>query len=95
MKGYTPRGVLPALIMGLAGLLLFAAAASAQQDVPRMTKEELKSIMGKAGVVIFDVRSEHDWKDAESMIQGAVREDPLKTAEWIEKYGKEKTLVFY
>jgi hypothetical protein len=29
------------------------------------------------------------------MIQGAVREDPLKTAEWMEKYGKDKTLVFY
>ena len=95
MKRRTMHGGLLALINALISLFLFSVVASAQQDVPRMTKEELKSLMGKADVVIIDVRSEHDWKDVDRMIQGAVREDPLKTAEWMEKYGKDKTLVFY
>jgi rhodanese-related sulfurtransferase len=94
MKGCPPRvGLL--LVVGLVGALLLGGVASAQQDVPRITKEDLKPLIGKADVVIIDVRAEHDWKDEDMMIQGAVREDPLKVADWMDKYGKEKTLVFY
>lgn len=83
------------LVGWLVGVGLTAGVTFAQQDVPRITKEDLKPLMGKADVVIIDVRSEHDWKDSDMMIQGAVREDPLKVAEWMDKYSKEKTLVFY
>jgi len=94
MKRFLSHAGLLLLTISLIGALL-GGVARAQQDVPRITKEDLKSLLGKADVVVIDVRSEHDWRDADTVIQGAVREDPLKAAEWMDKYSKDKTLVFY
>jgi rhodanese-related sulfurtransferase len=69
--------------------------ASAQQDIPRMTKEDLKPLLGNADVVIIDVRSKPDWEENTLMIKAAVREDPTQVASWMDKYPKDKTLVFY
>lgn len=64
--------------------------------VPRMTKEELKSMLDHPDVIIVDVRLEDGWKKSEWKIKGAVREDPEKDIKsWADKYSKEKTLVFY
>jgi len=49
-----------------------------QLTVPKMTKEELKSLLGNPDVIIIDVRAEDDWKEAKWKIQGAVREDSEK-----------------
>ena len=64
--------------------------------VPRITKEELKSMIDRADVVIVDVRLEDGWKNSEWKIKGAVRENPEKEIQsWADKYPKEKTLIFY
>ena len=64
--------------------------------VPRMTKEELKSLLGNPDVVILDVRIASEWKRGDLKIMGAVREDPEKDYRtWASKYPKDKTLVFY
>jgi len=42
----------------------------------RISKEDLKPLLGKADVAIIDVRSDHDWKDADMMIQGASGKTP-------------------
>jgi hypothetical protein len=64
--------------------------------VPRMTKEELKSMLGQPDVVVADVRLNEEWKKSESKIKSAVREDPEKDIKtWADKYSKDKTLVFY
>ena len=84
--------------IGLAVLLLivaFIGQALAAQDPPRMTKEELKGLMGKPDVVIIDVRAKSDWEGSKEKIQGAVREDPKKVKDWAAKYPKDKTLIFY
>ena len=66
------------------------------EDVPRMTKEELKPLLGNQEVIIVDVRSGSDWNGSKEKIQGAVREDPSKqTKSWADKYSPEKTLVLY
>jgi hypothetical protein len=66
------------------------------KETPRMTKEELKDLMGKPDVVIIDVRAKGDWEGSKEKIQGAVREDPNKsTNSWANKHPKDKTLVFY
>ena len=63
---------------------------------PRMTKEELKSMLGQPDVVVVDVRVAEEWKKSEWKIKGAVREDPEKDIKtWADKYSKDKTLVFY
>ena len=46
--------------------------------VPRMTKEELKSLLGNPGIVVVDVRIADDWKRSDSKIKGAIRENPEK-----------------
>ncbi len=76
------------------GLFLTVGAVSAV-EAPRMTKEELKPMMGDANVAIIDVRAGHDWEESKSKIKGAVREDPSKVQEWISKYPKDKTIVLY
>ncbi len=67
-----------------------------EPGIPRMTKEQLKPLMGTPGVIILDVREPDDWNKSREKITGAVREDPEKDAKiWAEKYPKDKTLVFY
>ncbi len=65
------------------------------EDVPRMTPEELKGMIGNPNLVIIDVRANVDWLGSNLKIEGAVREDPKKVRAWMEKYPKDKTLVFY
>ena len=81
---------LVAVSMGFVG-----GVASAQEDVPRITKEDLKPLVGNPDVVIIDVRAKSDWEENTLMIKGAVREDPTQVASWMDKYPKDKTLVFY
>ena len=82
--------VLAALWTALAG-----SAAYAQQDVPRMTKEDLQPLLANPDVIVIDVRAKSDWEGDALMVRGAVREDPSKVESWMEKYPKDKTLVFY
>lgn len=64
-------------------------------EVPRITKEDLKSIMDQSDVIIIDVRYGNDWTGSDLKIKGAIREDPDGLKSWAKKYPKEKTLVFY
>jgi rhodanese-related sulfurtransferase len=80
------------LIFIMVGILsTFAKSA----DVPRMTKDELKAMLGNQDLVIVDVRLGKDWTDNGLKIQGAVREDPESVKTWAEKYSKDKTFVLY
>jgi len=80
------------LIFLMAGILtVFAKSA----DVPRMTKDELKAMLGNPDLVILDVRAQKDWKGGDSKIKGAIREDPKSVKSWAEKYSKDKTFVLY
>ena len=64
--------------------------------VPRMTKEDLKSLLDNPDVIILDVRIAGEWKKGDLKIVGSVREDPEKDyRSWASKYPKDKTLVFY
>ena len=65
-------------------------------EAPRITREQLLSMMGKPETVILDVRESGSWKGSKQKIRGAVREDPEKDVQgWSDKYPKDKTLVFY
>ena len=65
------------------------------EEIPRMTKEELKGTLGKPEVIIIDVRANADWSGSKLKIKGAVRQDPRKVTSWMDKYPKNKTIVFY
>jgi hypothetical protein len=80
------------MAMFLVGLVQVVFAAD---NVPKMTKEELKTQLGNPDFIILDVRTDHDWQDSSTMIKGAFREDVRKFGSWITKYPKEKTIIFY
>jgi hypothetical protein len=92
MKEKLPTILQYLLIFILVGLFANAAVA---EDVSRMTKEELKSMIGDPKLVVIDVRTGNDWNGSKSKIKGAVREEPRKATSWAEKYDKQKTYVLY
>ena len=79
-------------------LVAFVGCASTARyrgvDTPRMTKAELKAILGSPDLVVIDVRQGGDWKKSAIKIKGAVRESPRDIA-WASKYPKGKTIVLY
>ncbi len=77
------------------GLLLFGVLAAGAANVPRMDKDQLKALLGKPELALVDVRSGSDWQESIQKIAGAVREDPDQVETWMNKYPKDKTLVFY
>jgi hypothetical protein len=66
-------------------------------SAPRITKEELKSMLGDPNLVIVDVRRDRDWNSSEYKIKGAVRgnPDPDKVESWASRYGSDNTFVVY
>ena len=87
-------------ILFVAVVTVFAVAAvfampAAAQEAKRMTIEELKGMLGNPDLVIVDVRRDGDWNSSAIKVKGALREDPEKVDTWMNKYPKDKTLVFY
>ena len=79
-------------IFFVAGLLAtFAIAAGVQ----KITKDELKAMLGNPDLIVMDVRHGLDWNGSDLKIQGAVREDPNVVESWANKYPKDKIFVFY
>jgi len=92
------------LVMGLVLALLVvgpsprAGAADEElpyPEIPRITKEQLKEMLGKPDVLIFDCRPVEQWKYSDQMIPGAIHEDPLAVKSWADKYDKKKKIVIY
>lgn len=79
------------LILALASVW----ASSALAEIKKITKEELKPLVGSAEVVIVDTRLGKDWEASEKKIKGAVREDPRAVETWASKYNKNKQVVLY
>jgi predicted sulfurtransferase len=76
-------------------LSLLAASAANAQEVPRISKDELKAKLKSPDLVLIDVRIDREYESSEWKITGAIREDPSKTAEWITKFPKDKLIVLY
>jgi len=83
------------LFVVLAVLFAWSATVSAAggDGVPRLTKDELKSLLGNPDVVVLDVR--FDGNLAPSRIAGAVHEEPDKVDSWAGKYARGKRIVLY
>jgi hypothetical protein len=88
--------VLSFILLLVLGFTKMALAMGKGVEVPRMTKEELRPMLGSPDVAILDVRVGAEWTSSKLKIQGAIREDPEKGIKsWAEKYPKDKTLVLY
>lgn len=75
-------------------LFMMPALTALAGEVPRMTKEELKELLGSLDLVIVDVRRGQDWNSSEFKIKGSVRESG-KDITWAKNYDKDKTIVLY
>ncbi len=76
------------------GMRMYVTSAMSA-DVPRMTQDELRVLLGNPDLVILDVRARSDWTASDLKIKGAVREEPHGVESWANKYSKDKTLVLY
>jgi len=79
----------------LSMLIALACGFARAEDTHTMTKEQVRAMLGKPDVIIIDVRSNYDWDESKVKIPGAVREEGMKFASWMNKYPKDKTLILY
>ncbi len=69
--------------------------AGSAGEVPRISAADVEKLMDNPDVVIIDVRKKKSWWSSTTKIHGAVREDPSNVSQWIDKYPKTSTLIFY
>ena len=83
------------LTVFLALLFIGAGEPPTEEKALRMTKEQLKPKLGSKDLVVIDIRLDEQWRFSNRKIPGAVHENPAIPSEWMDKYPKDKTLVFY
>jgi len=85
------------MTLGLAFMLLFAFTMPTYgaEDVPRISTEQLKDILGSPDLVLLDVRIEKDWGKSDRKIIGAVRVDPDDVSSWAGDYFKDQNIILY
>jgi rhodanese-related sulfurtransferase len=85
-----------AVLMAIFLLFLIGPASqSAAADAQRITKDSLKAMLDDPGLLIIDVRTEKEWKKADSKIKGAVWEDADEVKTWAGKYPRDKSIALY
>jgi hypothetical protein len=103
MKGLTAAVLGALLCLALVGTSLVIGATektATDQAIPfpeiaRMTKEQLRDLLGKQKIVLLDTRPEEQWRSSDQMLPGAVHENPFEVKSWAEKYSKDDTLILY
>ena len=91
MTGSSKAVAWAVLFLALAGGKSIPAAAG--DEAPRMTKEELRPLLGDAGLVVIDVRVGGD--QAPTRIPGSIYERAADVESWAGKYPKGKRIVLY
>ena len=82
-------------ILLLGSFVAALSAVASASDVPKITAEELRAMLGKPDLITIDVRIERDWKSSALKVKGAVWEDFMDVDTWEQKYPKDKTIVLY
>jgi len=83
------------IVLVLISVAAVWSTSAASDDAPKMTKDELKAMLGNPDLTIIDVRTSTDWTGSDMKITGAVREDPGEVTSWAGKYPKDKRIVLY
>jgi len=66
-----------------------------ENQIPRLSPEELRDRLDQPGLYIIDLRHITQWAASDRKIAGAVWENRDSVAEWAGKYPREATLVLY
>ena len=85
------------MLVGLTFLFLFAfiIPAYGEDDVPRISTEQLKGMLGNSDLVLLDGRIAKDWRKSDKKIVGAVRVDPHDVSSWAGDYSTDQKIVVY
>ena len=89
------RGAILRICLVWMSLMAADLALAAPPEADKITKEELLPLLGNPDVTIIDLRFGREWYGSDVKIKSAVREDPMKPGQWMDKYPKEKVLVLY
>ena len=76
-------------------LMVTTSLAGGAEGITFISKDQLRKELTNPDVIVVDVRQPHDWDSSQWKIPGARRELPEEVAQWITKYPKDKTIVFY
>ncbi len=82
----------------LVSILVVASGVALAAGLPepdKITKEELLPLLGKPDVTVIDLRLTREWDASDIKLKSAVREDPYKPGQWLDKYPKDKMIVIY
>ena len=80
----------------LAAIAAWFGVTSVQSvEVPRISVEKAKELLGSPDVIIIDVRTAKTWWRSSKKILTAVREEPGAVEKWASTYPKDKTLILY
>jgi len=71
------------------------STADNDKNVPAISVHQVKMLLNNSDVIIIDVRKYRNWWRSSKKILMAVREDPSKVDQWVQKYPKDKSLIFY
>jgi hypothetical protein len=94
-KGGHMKRVLSLAILEVLVVLIACTNIHGANDVPRISKDELKSKLGSPDVVLLDVRAKNDWESSDEKITGAVWMDPQTVDAWAGTLPKDKEIVLY
>jgi hypothetical protein len=73
----------------------FGVASVESVEVPRISIEKARELLGSPDVIIIDVRTAKTWWRSSTKILNAVREEPGAVEKWAATYPKDKTLILY
>ena len=65
------------------------------EDIPRITKEEAKALLGTPKAVFIDARTDAAWGASDKKIKGAVRIDKWDLETQAGDYGRDATFIVY
>ena len=85
------------LILGVSLAYGYRGESQAQPErgFRRISKDTLRSKLGKPDLVILDVRFNDQWRVSDNKLPGAVHADPEDIVSWSRKYSKDTTTILY
>ena len=80
----------------LASLCLMCSPAwSAASDIPRISKEQLKTMLDDPRLIIIDTRVKQQWDKSEYKLPKAMHQSPWEADEWAKDFPRDRTVVSY
>ncbi|NPV06229.1 MAG: hypothetical protein HPY67_16060 [Syntrophaceae bacterium] len=85
-----------AALLSLVTLAGWSAPPSSVEQVPRLTKEQVRGMLGKPGVVVMDGRYIKQYEQSDRKLPGAVFFQPETLDEFVKNHPqKDKTYIIY